>query len=280
MRLAHRRAISWYSPPHGCPQVRRDRGRLGRVRRLGGEAAGRGGREGRAARRRPRPHRPRTTSEHVPAFALPYRNQAPERHPQDAARPEGLLRLHGVELRLVPQRRRGALHDRRGQAVLLAGPHAGGGRPHERLGPAELPLLATSTSRPRPTTASARTGRSRYDDLAPYYDIVEDYVGITGIAEGVYELPDSKFHPPMGMRCVERHVREQVKKKLGWTVTLGRAANITKPLNGRAALPLLRALRARLRDQVVLQLRVHDRGRRARRPATARSCRTRWSTRS
>src|SRR5262245_24598183 len=42
-----------------------------------------------------------------------------------------------------------------------------------------------------------------YDDVAPYYDIVEDYVGITGIAEGVYELPDSKFHPPMGMRCVE-----------------------------------------------------------------------------
>ena len=103
-----------------------------------------------------------------------------------------------------------------------------------------------------------------YDDLAPYYDIVEDYVGITGIAEGVYELPDSKFHPPMGMRCVERHVRQQVKKKLGWTVTLGRAANITKPINGPPALPLLRALRARLRDEVVLQLRLHHRGRRAR----------------
>ena len=37
----------------------------------------------------------------------------------------------------------------------------------------------------------------------------------------------------MGMRCVERHVRQQVKKKLGWTVTLGRAANITKPIKDR-----------------------------------------------
>jgi choline dehydrogenase-like flavoprotein len=72
-----------------------------------------------------------------------------------------------------------------------------------------------------------------YADLAPYYDIVEDYVGITGIPEGQYELPDSRFHPPMGMHCVERHVRKRVKEKLGWTVTLGRAANITKAINGR-----------------------------------------------
>jgi choline dehydrogenase-like flavoprotein len=74
-----------------------------------------------------------------------------------------------------------------------------------------------------------------YDDLAPYYDLVEEYVGITGMAEGVYELPDGRFHPPMGLRCVERHVRKRVKDKLGWTVTLGRSANITRPINGRQA---------------------------------------------
>ncbi len=73
-----------------------------------------------------------------------------------------------------------------------------------------------------------------YADVAPYYDIVEDYVGITGIAEGVDELPDGRFHPPMGLTCAETAFRERVKKKLGWTVTLGRSANITKPLNGRA----------------------------------------------
>jgi len=74
-----------------------------------------------------------------------------------------------------------------------------------------------------------------YQDLAPYYDLVEEYVGVTGIAEGVYELPDGKFQPPMGMTCAETLFRNRVKQKLGWTVTLGRSANLTKPINGRAA---------------------------------------------
>jgi choline dehydrogenase-like flavoprotein len=74
-----------------------------------------------------------------------------------------------------------------------------------------------------------------YADLAPYYDLVEDYVGITGIAEGVPELPDGRFHPPMGMSCAETQLRTRVKAKLGRTITLGRAANITRPINGRMA---------------------------------------------
>ena len=73
-----------------------------------------------------------------------------------------------------------------------------------------------------------------YDDVAPYYDVVEDYVGITGMPEGVYELPDSRFLPAMGLRCVERQFKTRVKQKLGWTMTLGRSANLTKPINGRA----------------------------------------------
>ena len=48
------------------------------------------------------------------------------------------------------------------------------------------------------------------------------------------ELPDSKFHPAMPMTCAEMQVRTRVKQKLGHTVTIGRAANITKPINGRA----------------------------------------------
>lgn len=74
-----------------------------------------------------------------------------------------------------------------------------------------------------------------YADLAPYYDIVEDYVGITGIAEGVPELPDSRFLPPMNMSCAETRLRSRAKDKLGRIVTLGRAAVLTKPINGRAA---------------------------------------------
>jgi choline dehydrogenase-like flavoprotein len=74
-----------------------------------------------------------------------------------------------------------------------------------------------------------------YADLEPYYDLVEEYVGITGMLEGVPELPDGKFQPPMGLTCAETLLRTRVKKKLGRTVTLGRCANLTLPLNGRAA---------------------------------------------
>jgi choline dehydrogenase-like flavoprotein len=74
-----------------------------------------------------------------------------------------------------------------------------------------------------------------YKDLAPYYDIVEDYVGISGQPEGVAELPDGKFLPPMAMSCAETQLRTRVKDKLGYTVTIGRTANLSKPINGRAA---------------------------------------------
>jgi len=73
-----------------------------------------------------------------------------------------------------------------------------------------------------------------YSDLAPYYGIVEEYIGITGIPEGVYELPDGKFQPPMGLTCSEILLRNRVKEKFGRTVTLGRSANLTKSINGRA----------------------------------------------
>lgn len=74
-----------------------------------------------------------------------------------------------------------------------------------------------------------------YKDLEPYYGLVEDYVGISGQAENVPELPDSRFHPAMPMSCAETQLRTRVKDKLGWTVTIGRAANITRPINGRGA---------------------------------------------
>ncbi len=74
-----------------------------------------------------------------------------------------------------------------------------------------------------------------YADLAPYYDLVESYVGITGMAEGLEELPDGQFHAPMPLTCQELLLRNRAKEKLGLTVTLARSANITRPVNGRSA---------------------------------------------
>jgi choline dehydrogenase-like flavoprotein len=74
-----------------------------------------------------------------------------------------------------------------------------------------------------------------YGDMAPYYDIVERYVGISGAPEGDGMLPDGQFLPPMKMSCGEVRLRESVKKKFGRTLTIGRTAIVTKPHNGRAA---------------------------------------------
>ncbi len=73
-----------------------------------------------------------------------------------------------------------------------------------------------------------------YRDLAPYYDLIEEYVGIAGMAEGLAEVPDSKFLPPMAMTCQEVLFRNRAKEKLGRTVTPARVANLTKSINGRA----------------------------------------------
>lgn len=74
-----------------------------------------------------------------------------------------------------------------------------------------------------------------YADLAPYYDQVERYVGISGRAEGNPALPDGQFLPPMAMTCGEVQLRERVREKFGRTVTIGRTAILTRAHNGRAA---------------------------------------------
>ncbi len=74
----------------------------------------------------------------------------------------------------------------------------------------------------------------RYKDIAPWYDYVETFVGISGQAEGIPHLPDSVFLPPMEMNCVEKHFKESVKKQFkDRTVIHGRVANLSKGWNGR-----------------------------------------------
>ena len=74
-----------------------------------------------------------------------------------------------------------------------------------------------------------------YQELSPYYDLVEDYVGISGASENNDALPDGHFLPPMKMTCGETHFRNQVQKRFGRTATIGRTAILTKNHNGRLA---------------------------------------------
>ncbi|HSN61808.1 MAG TPA: GMC family oxidoreductase [Ferruginibacter sp.] len=74
----------------------------------------------------------------------------------------------------------------------------------------------------------------RYKDIAPWYDYVESFVGITGQAEGIPHLPDGIFLPPMEMNCIEKHFSQKVKAHFKERfVTNGRVANLTKGWGGR-----------------------------------------------
>jgi choline dehydrogenase-like flavoprotein len=77
----------------------------------------------------------------------------------------------------------------------------------------------------------------RYADLAPWYDYVEDFIGISGDALGLPQLPDSKFLPPMELNCAERAVKESLAKNFSGerTLTIGRVAVLTQAHRGRAA---------------------------------------------
>ena len=77
----------------------------------------------------------------------------------------------------------------------------------------------------------------RYADIAPWYDHVEEFIGISGEALGLPQLPDGKFLPPMALNCAEQVVREGVAKRFGpeRVVTIGRVAILTAPHGGRAA---------------------------------------------
>src|SRR5687767_7589170 len=76
----------------------------------------------------------------------------------------------------------------------------------------------------------------RYRDLAPWYDRVERFIGVSGRAEGLAHLPDGPFLPPMDFSCVEEHVRERIAARFGGArlMTIGRVAVLTEALNGRA----------------------------------------------
>src|ERR1700740_2340010 len=70
----------------------------------------------------------------------------------------------------------------------------------------------------------------RYADIAPWYDYVEQFAGISGEALGLPQLPDSKFLPPMELNCAERFVRSELAKHFGGerVLTIGRAAILTQ----------------------------------------------------
>ena len=73
-----------------------------------------------------------------------------------------------------------------------------------------------------------------YDDVAPYYDKIDDLIGVFGSHEGLRNHPDGRFHPAPRPRCYELLVKK-ASDKLGVTCIPSRLSVITKPINGRQA---------------------------------------------
>jgi choline dehydrogenase-like flavoprotein len=83
--------------------------------------------------------------------------------------------------------------------------------------------------------ASKKDGRGidwpiRYADISPWYDRVEKFAGISGANEGLAQLPDGQFLPPMDLNCIELEFKRQLEAQHpSRRVTVGRCAHLTEP---------------------------------------------------
>ena len=77
----------------------------------------------------------------------------------------------------------------------------------------------------------------RYKDMAPWYDYVEGYIGVSGENVGLPQFPDGNYLKPMELNCVETQLKSSIKQNYEDRIlTIGRTAIITegtKPGLGR-----------------------------------------------
>ncbi len=77
----------------------------------------------------------------------------------------------------------------------------------------------------------------RYKEIAPWYSHAEKFAGISGSRDGLPQLPDGDYMPPMEMNCVEKDVAARIKDhyKNARVMTIGRVANLTQAHNNRTS---------------------------------------------
>ena len=174
--------------------------------------------------------------EHVPAYSLPYRGYGDRRrlHAEQPIQSQtGACDEWGSKF-FVSDRDNPYASDPDKPFLWIRGRHVGGrsimwGRQVYRWSDLDF-------------EANARQGIGvdwpiRYADLAPWYSHVEKFIGVSGQAEGLAQLPDGEFLPPMALNCAEVHVKEAMSRR--WRgarmLTIGRCAVLTRPHLGRAA---------------------------------------------
>ena len=71
-----------------------------------------------------------------------------------------------------------------------------------------------------------------YADMAPYYDRVESFIGVSGERLGLPQFPDGPFLPPMPLNCAET-IFTAAAKSLGYATTHRRLAQLTRMHHNR-----------------------------------------------
>ncbi len=171
--------------------------------------------------------------EHVPAYGLPYRGRS--KRPLERERPvqSGSYAVREWNADWFVNDIEEPYVDTSDPAFLWVRPRLVGGRTNiwgrACLRLSDIDLKAASHD------GAGVDWPLSYADLAPYYDLVEDYVGVAAMNEGLAELPDGHFQPVMPLTCVETALRTRLKAKFGRTLTQGRTANLTKSIRGRQA---------------------------------------------
>jgi choline dehydrogenase-like flavoprotein len=74
----------------------------------------------------------------------------------------------------------------------------------------------------------------RYNDLAPWYSYVENFAGISGNRDGIPQIPDGEFLPPMEMNCLEKHFKKSIEANFPErNLVISRTANLSQAHMGR-----------------------------------------------
>lgn len=68
----------------------------------------------------------------------------------------------------------------------------------------------------------------RYNDISPWYDKVEEYIGVQGENMDLPQLPNGKYSTPFGLNCVEDYFKEKVDENFDDRIIAhARTAHIT-----------------------------------------------------
>lgn len=113
-------------------------------------------------------------------------------------------------------------------------------RGHQLGGKSLIWSRGTARWSSRDFTANQRDGIGTpwpidYEEIRPWYDRVERFIGVSGENTGSASWPDGQYQKPMPLNAAELHLQAVLKDKFaGRVLTVGRTANLTEPLPGRA----------------------------------------------